>query len=198
MSALVGEDANDPSTDVAAPRPRHYPTLPRRGRRPLAGTRIGLPMGMGSPEAGPGQIFARTWAELRALGATLVEVSMPPNPFDPNQGPLQFYTDALSYHRHWYPSRVAEYKPPAAQMLSLIAGEDLSAIEYLALHRARAAYQAAWKATMAEHDLNAVALLVSLADPPARANPALQSPATNPENAKLLPRGDRARRHPDS
>jgi aspartyl-tRNA(Asn)/glutamyl-tRNA(Gln) amidotransferase subunit A len=71
-------------------------------------------------------------------------------------------------------------------MLSLIAGEDLSAIEYLALHRARAAYQAAWKATMAEHDLNAVALLVSLADPPARANPALQSPATNPENAKLL------------
>jgi aspartyl-tRNA(Asn)/glutamyl-tRNA(Gln) amidotransferase subunit A len=186
LSTLAGEDANDPSTDIAAPRPVRYPTLPRRGRRPLAGTRIGLPRGLGTPDAGPGEIYARTCAELKALGATLIDVAMPPNPFDPNQGPLQFYTDALSYHRHWYPSRSSDYKTPAAQMLSLIQGENLTALEYLALHRTRAAFQSDWKAALAEHRLDAVAFLVSLGDPPARSNPAVQSPASNPENAKLL------------
>ncbi|MCW2969491.1 MAG: amidase, partial [Solirubrobacterales bacterium] len=58
--------------------------------------------------------------------------------------------------------------------------------EYLALHRQRGALQASWKATLAENELDAVALLVSLADPPARANPEVASPVTNPENSKLL------------
>jgi hypothetical protein len=62
----------------------------------------------------------------------------------------------------------------------------LTALEYLALHRIRAAYQSAWKAALAEYRLDAVAFLVSLGDPPQRSNPALQSPASNPENAKLL------------
>ena len=186
LSALAGEDAADPSTDVAATPPPRYPTLPRTGSRPLAGTRIGLPTGLGTPDAGPAQILSRTCDELRSLGATLVDVAVPANPFDPNLGPLQFYTDALSYHRHWYPSKAASYKPPAAQMLSLISALNLSALDYLSLHRERAAYQAAWKAVLAQQRLDAVALLVSLADPPARANPLISSPATNPENAKLL------------
>jgi aspartyl-tRNA(Asn)/glutamyl-tRNA(Gln) amidotransferase subunit A len=186
LSTLAGQDVNDPATDIGDVIPARYPTLPRSGSRPLAGTRIGLPTGLGAPDAGPGEIYSRTCDELRALGATLVEVAVPASPFDPDLGPLQFYTDALSYHRHWFPSRIASYKTPAAQMLSAIQALNLSALDYLSLHRQRAAYQAAWKATLAEQKLDAVAQLVSLADPPERANPQLVSPATNPENAKLL------------
>jgi aspartyl-tRNA(Asn)/glutamyl-tRNA(Gln) amidotransferase subunit A len=185
LSTLAGEDVNDPSTDVAQAPPARYPTLPRAGRKPLAGTRIGLPTGLAQPDAGPAQIFARTCAELRSLGATLIEVAVPPDPFNTDLGPLQFYTDALSYHRHWFPSRISSYKPPAAQMLSLIQAQNLTALEYLDLHRKRAAYQAAWKQTLAAQQLDAVAMLVSLADPLTRADPAIQSPVTNPENAKL-------------
>lgn len=185
LSALAGEDDNDPSTDIAESPPARYPTLPRKGSTPLAGTRIGVPTNLGTPEAGPGEVLARTLQELSSLGATLVELAVPGDPFG-TVGPIEFYTDALSYHSQWYPSEVALYKPPAAQMLSLIDASHLSALEYLALHRKRAALQASWKATLAENELDAVAMLVSLADPPARSNPELASPATNPENSKLL------------
>ncbi len=185
LSALVGEDDNDPATDIAERPPARYPTLPRKGSTPLAGTRIAVPTNLGAPEAGPGEILARTLQELRSLGATLVELAVPSDPFG-TLGPIEFYTDALSYHTQWYPKEVALYNPPAAQMLSLIEASHLSALEYLALHRQRAALQASWKATLAENKLDAVAMLVSLADPPARSNPALASPATNPENSKLL------------
>jgi aspartyl-tRNA(Asn)/glutamyl-tRNA(Gln) amidotransferase subunit A len=185
LSALAGEDDNDPSTDVAESPPARYPTLPRKGSTPLAGTRIGVPSNLGTPEAGPGEILARTLQELSSLGATLVELAVPGDPFG-TLGPIEFYTDALSYHSQWYPSEVALYKPPAAQMLSLIEASHLSALDYLALHRERAALQASWKATLAENELDAVALLVSLADPPARSNPEVASPATNSENSKLL------------
>jgi aspartyl-tRNA(Asn)/glutamyl-tRNA(Gln) amidotransferase subunit A len=185
LSAIAGPAAGDPSTDVGSKPPAHYPTVPRRRRRPLAGTRIGVPTNLGTPDAGPGQILSRTLSELRSLGATLVELTVPPDPFG-TLGPVQFYTDALSYHRQWYPARATSYKPPAAQMLSLIDAQDLSALEYLSLHRQRAAFQAEWKATFASNRLDAVALLVSLADPPSRTDPTILSPVSNPENSKLL------------
>ena len=174
-----------PSTDVVESPPVRYPTLPRKGATPLAGTRIGVPTNLGTPEAGPGEILARTLKELSSLGATLVELAVPGDPFGA-LGPIEFYTDALSYHSQWYPSEVALYKLPAAQMLGLIEASHLSALNYLALHRQRAALQASWKATLAENKLDAAALLVSLADPPTRSNPELASPVTNPENSKLL------------
>jgi aspartyl-tRNA(Asn)/glutamyl-tRNA(Gln) amidotransferase subunit A len=185
LSALAGESQDDAATDVSEQPPSRYPTLPRGGRKPLAGIRIGVPTNLGSPDAGPGEIFSRTCAELRALGAGLIELAVPTDPFG-SLGPLQFYTDALSYHRQWYPARATSYKPPAAQMLSLIEAQNLTALEYLSLHRQRAALQADWKATFANNRLDAVALLVSLADPPSRSDPTILSPATNPENSTLL------------
>ncbi len=185
LSTLAGAAAADPSTDVASKPPAHYPTLPRGRSRPLAGTRIGVPTNLGAPDAGPAEIQSRTLTELRSLGATLVELTVPPDPFG-SLGPVQFYTDALSYHRPWYPVRATSYKPPAAQMLGLIQSQNLSALEYLALHRQRAAFQAEWKATFATNRLDAVAMLVSLADPPSRRDPTILSPVTNPENSKLL------------
>jgi aspartyl-tRNA(Asn)/glutamyl-tRNA(Gln) amidotransferase subunit A len=185
LSALAGPAAGDPSTDVGTKPPAHYPTLPRRKRRPLAGSRIGVPTNLGAPDAGPAEILSRTLGELRSLGATLVELAVPPDPFG-TIGPIEFYTDALSYHRQWYPARGTSYKLPAAQMLSLIEARNLTALEYLSLHRQRAAFQAEWKATFANNRLDAVATLVSLADPPPRSDPTILSPVTNPENSKLL------------
>jgi aspartyl-tRNA(Asn)/glutamyl-tRNA(Gln) amidotransferase subunit A len=144
-----------------------------------------VPTNLGTPDTGPGQILSRTHDELSSLGAMLVELAVPEDPFG-TLGPIQFYIDALSYHRHWYPSEASSYKPPAAQMLSLIQAQNLSALDYLSLHRQRAALQATWKATFAENRLDAVVMPVSLADPPARADPHVQSPVTNPENSKLL------------
>jgi aspartyl-tRNA(Asn)/glutamyl-tRNA(Gln) amidotransferase subunit A len=184
LSSLAGEDPNDPSTDISEAPPPRYPTLPRSGPRPLAKLRIGVPTNLGTPDAGPGEIFHRTQSELKALGAELVELSVPPDPFG-TLGPIEFYTDALSYHSQWFPARINEYKPPAAQMLTLIKSRNLTALEYLSLYRQRAALQADWKATFADNRLDAVVLLVSRADPPARANPELGSPVTNPENSEL-------------
>ena len=55
-----------------------------------------MPTNLGSPDAGPGEIFSRTCAELRTLGAELIELSVAADPFG-SLGPVQFYTDALSY-----------------------------------------------------------------------------------------------------
>jgi aspartyl-tRNA(Asn)/glutamyl-tRNA(Gln) amidotransferase subunit A len=189
LSAMAGRDPDDPATDVGHTPPATYPLAARSGARPLQGVRIGIPRAVGGMDAGPGQVYARTQQELASLGAQLVAVDEPPNPFTAATDPLAFYTDAADYHQPWFPSRAAEYRPPAAQMLSLIRGLGLSALQYLDLHRRRAAYQAAYRRFLADERLDAVAVPVTLADPPQRTpsvNPLILSPATNPENGKLL------------
>ena len=187
LSAIAGRDPDDPSTDVGARPPARYPLVARRGTRPLAGARIGIPKTLGAaPAAGPAEIYARTQTELSGLGAQLVAVDEPASPFTASTDPLAFYTDAASYHAPWFPSQAQQYKPPAQQMLTLIRGMNLSALDYLDMHRRRAAYQAQYRRFLAEQKLDAVLLPVSLADPPRRDAPSLQSPATNPENAQLL------------
>lgn len=185
LSAMAGRDPADPSTDTAARPPTSYPTLPRRGAKPLAGTRIGVPTNVGTPDAGPGQVLARTYRELRSLGATLVEVAIPL--FSESVAvKLGNYVDTLSYHSQWFPSRAAEYGGPAAQILAATLAQDVRATDYLSLMRDRATYQAAWKSFMGKHDLDAVALLVSTADPVERRALTTLSPATNPQNDRLL------------
>jgi aspartyl-tRNA(Asn)/glutamyl-tRNA(Gln) amidotransferase subunit A len=189
LSAMAGRDPDDPATDVGHTPPATYPLAARPGSRPLQRARIGIPSSPGSADAGPGEIYERTQQELASLGAQLVAVDEPPNPFTASTDPLAFYTDAAAYHQPWFPSRAADYRPPAAQMLSLIRGLDLTALAYLDLHRRRAAFQADYREFLAAKRLDAVAVPVSLADPPLRspaANPPILSPATNPENGKLL------------
>jgi aspartyl-tRNA(Asn)/glutamyl-tRNA(Gln) amidotransferase subunit A len=190
LTAMAGRDADDPSTDVGYAPPASYPLTARRGARPLSGARIGIPRSLGgAPDAGPGEVYERTQRELSSLGATLVAVDEPASPFTNTTDPLAFYTDAADYHQPWFPSRVSDYRPPAAQMLTLIRGLNLSALQYLDMHRRRAAFQATYREFLASQRLDAVALPVSLADPPLRSagdNPAILSPVTNGENSKLL------------
>jgi aspartyl-tRNA(Asn)/glutamyl-tRNA(Gln) amidotransferase subunit A len=184
LSAIAGRDGDDPSTDVAYSRPARYPLAARTGAQPLRGTRIGIPRSLGGAlTAGPAEIYSRTQSELQALGATLVPVDEPANPFST---PLEFYTESLAYHRQWFPARASDYKPPTAQMLALVRGLDLSALDYLGLQRTRAAYIAGYKRFLADQRLDVVAVPVSLADPPQRSDPRVLSPATNPENSQLL------------
>ncbi|MCW3047736.1 MAG: amidase [Solirubrobacterales bacterium] len=189
LSAMAGRDPDDPSTDVGYTPPPSYPLTARAGRRPLQGVRIGIPRSLGSADAGPGEVYQRTQQELGSLGAQLLAVDEPANPFTASTDPLAFYTDAAAYHQPWFPSRAGDYRPPAVQMLTLIRALDLSALDYLDLHRRRAAFQAGYRAFLADEQLDAVALPVSLADPPLRsptADPLILSPATNPENSRLL------------
>ncbi len=185
LDALAGADPSDPSSEIAERPPTRYPTLPRSGSKPLHGVRIGVPTNLGAPDTGPAQILDRTHAELQALGATLVPLAVPADPFG-EVGLLESYIDALSYHQQWYPSKLTEYKPPAAEILSAITALNLTALDYLSIMRQRAAYQAQWKQTFAAGALDAVVMPVSLADPVARDALASSNPLTNPENGKLL------------
>jgi aspartyl-tRNA(Asn)/glutamyl-tRNA(Gln) amidotransferase subunit A len=185
LEVLVGADTNDPSTDIGVTPPKRYPTLPRRGAKPLAGTRIAVPTNLGTPDAGPGEIFSRTQSELQSLGATVVELALPPNPFS-ETGLIEAYLDALSYHQQWYPSEVTKYKPPAAEILSAVTALNVTALQYLTIMRTRAAYQVTWKQFLADNRLDAAAVLISLADPVSRASLATSNPLTNPENGNLL------------
>jgi aspartyl-tRNA(Asn)/glutamyl-tRNA(Gln) amidotransferase subunit A len=187
LSYMDGRDANDPSTDVGAVPPARYPLQATPGAQPLAGRRIGIPRSLGGDlGAGPVEVYARTQEELRGLGAELVAVDEPANPLAATVDAIGFLADALAYHSPWYPSRVADYGAPAAQMLALVSARNLSAQAYIDLHRKRAAYQADYKRFLAAARLDAVALPVSRADPPRRSDPALLSPVTNPENSSLL------------
>ncbi len=186
LETLAGSDPNDPSTDISEQPPARYPTLPRSGTQPLRGTRIGVPTNLGTPGAGPGEIFNRTQTELQSLGATVVGLAVPPNPFDDQTGLLEAYTDALAYHQQWYPSEISKYKSPAQQILTGVTALNVSAVQYLSIMRTRAAYQVSWKGFLAANSLDAVAVLISLDDPPARSDLAVASPLSNPENDALL------------
>ena len=191
LTAMAGRDPEDAATDIGyTPPAAGYPLTPRAGARPLQGVRVGIPRSLGgTPDAGPAQVYERTQQELASLGAELVAIDEPASPFTSSTAPLDFYTDAADYHQPWFPSRADEYRPPAAQMLTLIRGLDLSALAYLDMHRQRAVYQADYRAFLADQRLDAVALPVSLADPPlrsAQANPSILSPVTNAENSALL------------
>jgi len=96
-------------------------------------------------------------------------------------GPIEFYTDALSYHSQWYPSEVAPVQAARrtdAQLDRRVASERTRLPSPSTDSGPR--FQASWKATLAENELDAVAMLVSLADPPARSNPQLASPRDQP------------------
>jgi aspartyl-tRNA(Asn)/glutamyl-tRNA(Gln) amidotransferase subunit A len=185
LSAMAGADPADPSTDIGTIPPRRYPYSPRTGARPLVGVRVGIPDLGGVPGPGPAERYAALQHDLQGLGATLVQVSEPANPFTDPLDPVRFYTDALAYHRPNYPSRAAEYRSPAAQFLALISALNLSALEYLDIHRQRAAYQTAYHRFLVQQRLDAVCLPISIADPPLRAALTTGSPITNPENNNL-------------
>src|SRR5258705_6981397 len=150
---MAGAAPADRSPDISTAPPPRYPYAPRTGAKPLAGTRIGIPDLGGTPGAGPAERYAVVQEDLKGLGATLVKVTEPANPFSDPLDPVRFYTDALAYHSPNYPSRAADYRNPAAQFLALITSLNLSAVQYLDIHRRRAAYQISYHRFLAEQKL---------------------------------------------
>jgi aspartyl-tRNA(Asn)/glutamyl-tRNA(Gln) amidotransferase subunit A len=183
---MAGRDPADASTDIGYEPPRRFPLAARAGARPLQGTRIGVPRTLGGdPAPGIAEVYARTQRELADLGAAVVPVDEPASPFSTGDE-IGFLADAAAYHAPNYPSRADRYKPPAAQILSAVRARNLSAQEYIDLHRRRAVFQADYRSFLAAQRLDAVILPIALEDPRRRDDPLLQSPVSNPENMRLL------------
>jgi aspartyl-tRNA(Asn)/glutamyl-tRNA(Gln) amidotransferase subunit A len=151
LSAMAGPDPADNASLAIAEIPLRYPTLSRPGPKPLAGTRLGLPSGAadGLPAA-LGALFARALAELRDLGATIVDFSEPDHTsttFD------LFYAASISieaavYHRQFYPQKAASYAAGTAALVGQFTAtaQAISAPLYVDGQRDRLGYVHAWNA----------------------------------------------------
>ncbi len=182
LGAMTGADPADPSTDVAAVAPAAYPSTPRPGDRPLDGTRVGLPAEPGTLDPGVAERFAATQEELTALGATLVPLDYPEDPFSVVDQ-LVLLQDALAFHAPWFPSRAAEYGSVDQQFLTLFRSVNATAQQYIDVHRRRAALRDAWRLMQDGERLDAFLLPVSRIEVPDRLVPKVV--ATDPVPAQL-------------
>jgi aspartyl-tRNA(Asn)/glutamyl-tRNA(Gln) amidotransferase subunit A len=104
-------------------------TAPRRGAKPLAGVRVGVPTASFGGVAVDAGIAARTEAaarELAELGATLVSFVAAASGADNLSGAgFSFFLtvpgrEIDAYHRRWFPKRAADYTSDVAFTLTLL------------------------------------------------------------------------------
>jgi aspartyl-tRNA(Asn)/glutamyl-tRNA(Gln) amidotransferase subunit A len=109
---------------------RGYVRRPRRGPKPLAGLRIGIPdqtFGNVGPAPGIAQVTEEFAVELRKLGARTITVKAPRSQAEnlSSPGGFAFFLTVVgaevdAYHRRYYPARLADYTPDVAFTLSLM------------------------------------------------------------------------------
>ncbi len=90
LGLLAGRDPLDGTTYAAPDGSVQYPLRPRGGRRPMRGLRLALTPNLppvASLAPGVRAIFERFVADVRALGAEVVEVTLPPQPPSPGPSP---------------------------------------------------------------------------------------------------------------
>ncbi len=167
LSQMAGPDPGDASTSVAPEPPATYPSTPRAGAKPLSGTRIGVPASPPDLDPGVAARYANFVGELRALGATVLPLTAPSNPFGATDQ-LGFLQDALSFHSDWFPKQAERYGPVDQQFLTLISAASTSAQTYLALHRRRATLRDDWRRFLDGQRLDAWCVPVSQIEPPDR------------------------------
>lgn len=157
---------------------RLYLRRPRRGRKPLAGKRIGIPdqtFGGLEPDAA---IAARVEAfagELQRLGAKLVPFTAPRSPADnlsSNDG-FQFFlrvpgAEVDRYHSRYYPQRAGEYSQDVATLLSFARAANTPQNDPEPGRQTIAALRQAWLETFSASRLDAVLQPAALIDPPER------------------------------
>jgi aspartyl-tRNA(Asn)/glutamyl-tRNA(Gln) amidotransferase subunit A len=139
LSYMAGPDPHDPAT-LAFPAPDGlYATRPRRGARPLAGLRLGVPrarIDAAGLEAGVAARFDAVLAECRALGAELVDVSLPAAADGATTSLLEIEVPEFLLYHQQFAARITRYRP-ALQAFFAASATPVPAVGYLAAQRAR-------------------------------------------------------------
>jgi len=161
LDTLAGYDPADPDS-VEAP-PMDYTASLMDRREPaeaVRGARIGVPRQYfweAEPEVAA--LVRAAIGELRALGAEIREIDLPPelsdDLFDSGYRAVQ-RSEATFYHTAmgWYPARADRYSPAVRDALA--AGAQMLATTYLAGQRVRRAFSAQMRALLS--DLDALAM----------------------------------------
>jgi aspartyl-tRNA(Asn)/glutamyl-tRNA(Gln) amidotransferase subunit A len=139
LSYMAGPDAGDPAT-LAFPAPTGvYPTRQRRGARPLAGVRLGVPrarIDAAGLEAGVAARFDAVLSECRALGAELVDVALPAAANASTTVLLEIQVPEFLLYHQQFADRITRYRP-ALQEFFAASATPVPAVGYLEAQRAR-------------------------------------------------------------
>ena len=147
LGVIAGADADDPT---AAPLP--VPDYAAAIGAGVRGKRIGLATDMGDLDDDSRQALDGAAAVLRAAGAEIVDVTLPPG-FEQGSRdwvPLCAVETAFA-HEATYPARAAEYGPVLAGLIDM--GRKLSAVEFARLQVRRAALTGELNRLLASVDL---------------------------------------------
>jgi aspartyl-tRNA(Asn)/glutamyl-tRNA(Gln) amidotransferase subunit A len=159
LTAMAGPDQDDPSTLAAPPVPADgYPTRPTPGSKPFAGRTFGVIAGEADDlPAATGDLYAAFLADVQALGAALVEVSLPPTP----QGVVGVASlaECGAYHAQFGPAAIPKYRAEIGAIAqAAIAAQGTPVGDYIAFERDRVRFNHAYNALFAEHGLSCVVL----------------------------------------
>ena len=166
-------------------RDRLYLRRPRRGRKPLAGKRIGIPdQTFGDLEPEP-SIAARVESfagELQGLGATLVPFAAPRSKADNLSSPdgFRFFLEVPcaevdAYHRQWFPQRSDDYSQDVVTLLTLARAANTPAHDPEPGRQTIRALRQAWLDAFTSARLDAVLQPAALIEPPDRDEAAMKT-----------------------
>jgi aspartyl-tRNA(Asn)/glutamyl-tRNA(Gln) amidotransferase subunit A len=160
LSVMAGPDEADRTT-LAQPARQQYPTRPRTGDRPLAGTRIGIPRFDAAMSDGVAFVNDRFQQELAGLGAELVGFDWPENPLEePGAGGVGEWTHILGAEAHaihgQFTDRADLYREEFRVLFAMMSAVG-SAADYVSAQTKRAGYVRTWTSIFDELQLAAVA-----------------------------------------
>ncbi|WP_020495650.1 amidase [Sciscionella marina] len=159
LSAMAGRDETDCST-YAQPAPATYPTHPRPGTCPAAGTRVGVPRFADHPFSdGVATMFERFKKDLTGIGVELVEFDWPENPLETVSDGAAAWAVILAAETRvlhaQFDGRGHLYRDEFTTMFADMDNAG-SAIDYVRAQANRAEYARTWTQIFAEHRLAAI------------------------------------------
>jgi aspartyl-tRNA(Asn)/glutamyl-tRNA(Gln) amidotransferase subunit A len=156
LSAMAGPDQNDPSTLCAPPPPAAYPLGPSGGSKPLTGKRFGVvAASVASLPAATATLFSEFLTQLTALGASVVDVTMPALPSG-GLGTAEL-AETGAYHQQFAPTSLPKYRLEIGAIITAcIAAQESATGDYLAIQRDRVRFMHDYNRLFADRQLFAV------------------------------------------
>ncbi|HEY1517738.1 MAG TPA: amidase [Solirubrobacteraceae bacterium] len=169
LSYMAGQDYNDPATLSAPPIAQSaYPTMPTSGPKPFTGKRFGvITADVSGIPAATQAVFARFLTEVKSLGATLVDATLPSYPSAGSTGTgEEEYAEAGSYHKQFLPGSLGKYRTEYQALVAacVAAQQALGVGAYLAFEQDRIRFIHQYNALFADNQLTAILLPGSSVD----------------------------------